>query len=297
MDILLTGASGFLGRTIQSELCGFRIISLGRSEENKIVADITKEIIDLPAVDMVIHAAGKAHSIPTTNLEEQVFFDVNYIGTQNLLKGFEVNLPRFFVYISTVSVYGRGTGSLLTEDTLLSATDAYGQSKILAEQVVRQWCAHNNVVCTILRLPLIAGFNPPGNLKAMISGIKKGYYFNISGNKAKKSIVLARDVARIIPKAAQIGGVYNLTDGYHPSLNELSAIIARQLQRKNPKSIPLIVARFIAYLGTNLSSKIPLTIDKLNKMTSNLTFSDEKAREQLDWAPSPVLEQFKILEP
>lgn len=44
----------------------------------------------------------------------------------------------------------------------------------------------HNVVCTILRLPLLVGTNPPGNLGAMIKGIARGYYFNIGGGKSKK---------------------------------------------------------------------------------------------------------------
>lgn len=296
MDILLTGASGFLGSILKTELSDFKIISLGRSKENEIVTDITKEIIRLPKVNIVIHAAGKAHSVPSTDLEKQAFFDVNFTGTQNLLKGLEHSLPKSFVFISTVSVYGKTTGSLIKEDSPLSETSAYGRSKIQAEFAVRQWCAKNGVICTILRLPLIIGFNPIGNLKSMVIGIEKGYYFNISQNKAKKSMVLARDVANIIPKAATIGGIYNLTDGYHPSFHELSIVIAQQLNKKKPYCIPFILAKLIAYLGDNLGSKMPLTSSKLSKITSTLTFSDDKARMYLNWSPGLVIKHPRIFE-
>ena len=55
---------------------------------------------------MVIHAAGKAHSVPKTAFEKQQFYDINVLGTQNLLAGFEkIGLPKQFVFISSVAVY------------------------------------------------------------------------------------------------------------------------------------------------------------------------------------------------
>ncbi len=128
----------------------------------------------------------------------------------------------------------------------------------------------------------------------MINGIKGGYYFNVGGGKAKKSMVLAEDVANIIPIAAKIGGIYNLTDGYHPSFNELSLVIAKQLNKNPPLNLPGFLAKLIALAGDVLGSKAPLNSDKLNKMTSDLTFDDSKARDILGWNPTSVLEAFKI---
>ena len=92
-------------------------------------------------------------------------------------------------------------GELVTENDELLAKDAYGLSKILAEKLIQEWCKKNKVVCTILRLPLVVGYNPPGNLGAMIKSIKSGFYLNIAGGKVKKSMVLASDVAKIYFKS------------------------------------------------------------------------------------------------
>jgi nucleoside-diphosphate-sugar epimerase len=292
--ILLTGSSGFLGRTIKSVLTDHEIVTINRNENSKL--DFTKGIPILPACTTVIHAAGKAHSIPKTKIECQQFFDVNVKGTANLLKGLEnSSLPQTFIFISSVSVYGLETGVSITEDYPLLAKDPYGKSKIEAENLVWKWCEKNNVTCTILRLPLLAGPNPPGNLKAMINGIKKGYYFNIAGGKAKKSMVLAEDVAKIIPIAASIGGIYNLTDGSNPNFFELSQLITKQLDRSQPLNIPMWIAKLMAKTGDLIGSKSPINSNKLSKITSDLTFDDTKAQRLLGWRPKPVLKDFKII--
>ena len=292
--ILLTGSSGFLGQTIKNVLNDHEIISVGRSHAD-IVVDFTKETPVLPICNIVIHAAGKAHSTPKNDIEKQYFFEVNVNGTINLLKGLEKSgLPKAFIFISSVSVYGLETGTLITEDSPLLAKDPYGKSKIEAEQLVRDWCAKNNVTCTILRLPLIAGPNPPGNLKAMINGIKKGYYFNIAGGKAKKSMVLAEDIAKFIPIVAKIGGIFNLTDRYHPDFSELSGLIARQLNKPLPFNMPFSLAKAMAIIGDIIGAKSPFNSKKLNKINLDLTFNDDKAVATFGWNPTRVLDGFKI---
>ncbi|MDB5002313.1 MAG: UDP-galactose-4-epimerase [Mucilaginibacter sp.] len=292
--ILLTGSSGFLGQIIKSVLINHNIISIGRRQAD-IVVNVINEVPVLPICNIVIHTAGKAHSVPTTDVEKRHFFDVNVTGTANLLKGLEQSgLPQSFIFISSVSVYGLESGEFISEDYPLFAIDPYGKSKIEAEQLVWDWCEKNKVICTILRLPLIAGPNPPGNLKTMINGIKRGHYFNIAGGKARKSMVLAEDVAKIIPVAANVGGIYNLTDGHHPSFSELSQIIAKQLGKSKPLNIPMWIATLMAMTGDLMGAKAPINSNKLIKITSDLTFDDTKAQKLLGWNPTLVLKGFTI---
>ena len=290
MKVLVTGASGYLGSIICSNLSNDLIISLSRSNAD-INVDLTKIVPRLPNVDIVIHAAGLAHLIPSSPSTCQEFFDVNVNGTINLLKALnQTIIPKSIVFISSVSVYGCQKGFLVNEDTPLLAKDPYGASKIEAERIITEWCKKNKVVCGILRVPLIVGINPPGNLGSLIKGIQKGYYFNIDGGKSKKSMVLSNDIAKYILKVGEIGGIYNLTDGYHPSIAELSCYIAIRLGKEKPMNIPLWVAKIIAKFGDLLGSKAPLNTNKLNKITSDLTFDDSKAREVFGWKPTPVLE-------
>lgn len=292
--ILLTGSSGFLGKTV-FDLYQDQIVTLNRtSGDYKIELENLVPVFN-QAFDVVIHAAGKAHINPSSSKERQHFFDVNVNGTKNLIKGLEMSvLPKSFIFISSVAVYGKDTGCLIKEDEPLEAKDPYGLSKIMAEELIGEWCKNNNVVCSILRLPLIAGPNPPGNLGIMIQGIKKGFYFNIAGGKAQKSVVLGSDVAKILGKVAEIGGTYNLTDGYHPSFYELSVLISKQLKKKEPLNMPWWVGKSLALIGNLLGSNAPINELKLQKITSDLTFDDSKARELLGWDPMPVLKGFTI---
>ncbi len=297
LTILLTGFNGFLGQSIYNYLIKYDHNIFGLSRTNGYYkCALEKQVVDFDKTfDLIIHAAGKAHSVPQTDFEKNDFFSVNFIGTANLLKGLEKKMPpKYFVFISSIAVYGLESGNLINESQPLLAKDPYGLSKIKAESKVKEWCEKNNVVCTILRLPLLVGDLPPGNLGAMIKGINNGLYFNIDGGRSKKSMVLVEDVAKSILKIAVIGGIYNLTDGYHPSFLELSNNISIQLFKGKPMNMPLWLAKIIAKFGDLIGSQAPLNSNKLTKITSDLTFDDTKAREAFDWNPVHVLEGFKI---
>ena len=292
--ILITGSSGFLGKHLVPMLSiTNELYTLSRVNSNYSV-DLSKDVPILnEKYDTVIHAAGFAHKI--NNESKNIFIDINVTGTLNLLRGLEISVvPSKFVFISSVSVYGLVSGYNIDESSELLAKDPYGLSKIEAEKIILDWCNNNNVICTILRLPLIAGIDPPGNLGLMINSIKKGFYFNIENGKSKKSMVLANDVAKYILIAAEVGGVYNLTDGHHPSFYELSNYISKQLKKKPPKNLNYLVIKFIALIGDLFGSNALINSIKLRKITSNLTFDDTKAREIFLWNPTPILKDFKI---
>lgn len=295
MKILVTGANGFLGKSIVKKLSKDNILfSLSRSSEDYKVSLNSEIPVFNQKFDLVIHAAGKAHAVPNNLAENKQFFDVNVFGTRNLLKGLEnTGLPEQFIFISSVSVYGQESGVQIDEKHSLEAKDSYGLSKIQAEQLVLKWCEQHHVVCTILRLPLLVGENPPGNLRAMLRAIENGYYFNIGGGKAKKSMVLVQDVASFIPNVAAVGGIYNLTDGCHPSFEELSSTLLLHKNKKKAYNLPLIIANLIGYVGDLLGDKAPLNSLKIKKITSDLTFDDSKARKLLNWDPESVVSYLK----
>lgn len=291
--ILLTGANGFLGKSIAAILKeNFELKTLSRSNSDFNVL-LEKEIPSFKGdFNLVIHSAGKAHSIPKTEQDKKEFYDVNVLGTLNLLKGLEKSgLPKTFVFISSVSVYGQEIGNDINEEHPLLAKDPYGLSKIEAEKLVQKWCDENQIIYSILRLPLLVGKKPPGNLGALIKAIQKGYYFNIGGGKAKKSMVLAKDVGSFILKVAPVGGIYNLTDGVHPSFSQLSCEISKN--KKHQFNLPLSLAKIIGKFGDILGNKSPINSSKVKKITSDLTFNDSKARKLLDWNPESVLDYLK----
>ena len=272
----------------------------GLDIETKLSNNVVKtihwnEIEKLPVCDIILHLTGKAHSIPRTVDEEQVFYDINLGLTKRLCAALENSgIPKSFIFISTVAVYGLESGEDITEDFPLNGTTPYALSKIQAETFLTEWCHRNNVILTILRPSLIAGPNPPGNLGAMIKGIKTGKYLSIGGGKARKSVLMVQDIARLIPLVADRGGIYNVCDSNHPGFRELERLICRQLNKSGVISIPLFLAKIVAKTGDFLGKYAPFNSVKLSKMTNSLTFSNEKAKKELDWQPMDVIENFKI---
>lgn len=303
MYTLITGGSGFLGSTIINKLIqsDHKIFNLSRTSNREVFRNLEISIADnfeLPDYyfNNIIHVAGFAHKDLKNEFDKNEMFKVNINGTLNLINALNklTKLPLNFVYISSVSVYGLISGDNISEKFNCKPIDPYGFSKFKSEEILIQWCKKNNIVLTILRLPLIVGSNAPGNIRNMINGIKKGYYFNINRGIAKKSVVLLEDVADLIPNIFEIGGIYNLTDGYHPTISELSKIISDQLGKKKPKSIPYFIAKLLAIFGDLIGPKFPINSNKLNKITSSLTFDDTSARINLNWNPRNVIDVFII---
>ena len=297
MTLLFTGASGFLGSNIIQLLNGaYNIISVGLSPQDTYLVDIATDIPTfIDAFDVVFHAAGKAHSVPKTEAEKRLFFDVNLQGTKNLCTALERSgIPKAFIFISTVAVYGCDSGENITEEHPLNGTTPYALSKIKAEKYLEGWCAMHNVKLSILRPSLIAGPNPPGNLGAMIRGIRNGKYLSIAGGKARKSVLMVQDIANLLPMLIEKGGIYNVCDSYQPSFRELEMVICKQLNKKRPISIPYWLAKSMAVVGDCLGEKAPINSLKLRKITSSLTFSNEKAMRELGWKPMNVLKNFRI---
>lgn len=295
--ILFTGASGFLGDNIYPILSKrYDIDTLGLSVNDTYNFDFSEKIPHFSKqYNIVIHAAGKAHSIPMSRKEEGMFFQINLQGTKNLCAALdEIESPKALIFISTVAVYGAESGININEEHTLLGTSPYALSKIQAEEYLVDWCLKNKVTLGIIRPSLIAGKNPLGNLGAMINGIKAGKYFRIGNGSARKSILMAEDIARIIPKLAEIGGIYNVCDNHHPSFAELEELISKQLNKKPPGSIPYWTAKSLALVGDCVGNKFPINSSKLDKITQSLTFSNEKAKRQLDWEPLDVLQNFKI---
>lgn len=295
--LLFTGGTGFLGKNVMSLLQReYNVTTCGITSDDMIQVNLARTVPDLQEeYDVVLHAAGKAHVVPKTDEAKQLFFDINYQGTVNLCKALEnVGVPKSFVFISTVAVYGCEYGEMITEECPLNGDTPYAKSKIMAEEYLQNWCKEHNVILGILRPSLLAGKNAPGNLGAMVNGVKKGFYMNISGGKVVKSVLMAEDIARILPLVAEKGGVYNVCDTRQPSFGEISESVAKQLGKSRPISIPYWMAWCMAKLGDLLGNRAPINSDKLEKMTKSLTFSNEKARRELGWEPLDVLESYRI---
>lgn len=295
--LLFTGGTGFLGRNIKPILDkNYEVTTIGIMDADMIKANFVSDIPQLPErYDIVLHAAGKAHIYPKTEAERQAFYDVNLKGTIHLCDALEqVGLPKTFIFISTLNVYGDEPGNMNTEDDRpLVGCSPYADSKIQAEEYLTKWCKKNNVILTILRPALLAGKGAPGNLGAMINGIRTGAYLSIAGGKAKKSVLMVDDIAHLVPLVAEKGGTYNVCDDHNPSFGELEATIAKQLGKRKPINIPYWMAKCLALVGDVLSF-FPINSARLEKIVTSDTWSNEKAKRELGWQPLDVLENYKI---
>ncbi|WP_077928986.1 NAD-dependent epimerase/dehydratase family protein [Wohlfahrtiimonas populi] len=157
--ILITGASGFLGKRIVRFLqrtSDAYLLTTSRQQEsfpNHLVRDLSEATAELTAnVDTVIHFAGLASHKKGS---EDEFHEANVMNTINVAKAaIESNVKRF-IFISTTDVHGTESQLPLTEASPLKPKGAYAQSKLAAEEALRILCKDSEMNLIILRLPLI----------------------------------------------------------------------------------------------------------------------------------------------
>ena len=309
MKLLLTGYPGFLASSIKEwfeskgwevDTMGLLPIPQGVSQSGKhFVCNLVNEVPRLPqtSYDLVIHAAGKAHVVPRNEPERKSFFDVNVTGTQHILDALQPNPPKSIVFISSVAVYGKETGDMIREDAPLLAHTPYGKSKIQAEELIRNTAFSKEVIRGVVRLPLIAGKDAPGNLGSMINAIKKGIFFNVAGGKAVRSVVLKNDVAPFLYELGLHGGTYNFTDGRGISYKELDQKVHELISCPKRPELPYWLAWLLALggeiLGFVLRRSMPIDFYRLDKLVSNLTFDSSKAAQDIPFSPRRTIEHIK----
>jgi nucleoside-diphosphate-sugar epimerase len=299
MNILITGVNGFLGNILKNNFveAGHQVSGLARSHAD-INVDLSQHVPDLnQQYDLVIHAAGKAHMVPSNADEEKAFDQVNVQGTENFLQGIENSghLPGQLVFISSVSVYGLDEGHMISETHSLNGQTPYARSKIAAEKKCQEWATKMNVPLLILRLPLIVGPKAPGNLGAMVNAIRKGFYFNVGNRLTKKSLVSAEDMAKWLMSLPKCSGIYHLSDQYDPTMAEIETWIAQSLHKKNPRSLPNWLMNILSKIGDWLGPKFPLNSNKVKKLSLTLTFSSEKASRELGWKPEIIIHKKELI--
>lgn len=292
--ILLTGATGFLGRCLVRKLNGQPVLTLGRSQENDIVCDLGIQIPELPRdISMVIHCAGLAHETGVQSADSE-YQKSHEQGMLHLLKALEKTSVQKIIFISTVAVYGLERGTAIDEGTTLNPHTAYGRYKLAAENILVNWAQVRSISYCVLRPPLIFGEQPPGNLGHLIRAIQKNRYLLIQGVSPQKSMVDVNELAEFICRhltvmQPQQNGIFNVTDGISPDLHTLSHYLIRKY---NPRfiqiTLPKWLIRSVARLGDWIPG-FPLTTKRLQKLSEPLTFSDQKARQQIGWNGTSVL--------
>ena len=288
MKILLTGHTGYLGSYLKREMLsrGMDIVALGRGKDSDWHFDLGSGVNNFPRgkgsdvegpIDLVIHAAGLAHRVPKTEAEKQQFFDVNVEGTRSLLRALKDsgNVPKRLVFISTIAVYGEPMDADICVPPYPSEVDLekldltpYGLSKWKAEKLVRDWCWQEGVQGLIWRLPLIVGENAPGNLGAMETAIRKGYYFRIGNSYERMRFYvnieeLGMRVLALLEGKDSESGTFNVISG-QKSYGVFEDEIALKYDKK-VRSIPIWIVRMATKVGDVLPG-FPLNSYRLKKL-------------------------------
>jgi GlcNAc-P-P-Und epimerase len=291
MFVLLTGSTGFLGQLIDHAFRKKQIslLTLNRSQGSDYVCDLSlSQPLLKDNIEAVIHSAGLAHVLRTGPDDDQIFYRSHVVGMQNLLNSLDPKVCRKFIFISSVSVYGKDSGELISESLIPTPTTPYAKYKYQAEQILIEWARKNNVAYWILRPPLIVGKNPPGNLQQLIRYLKKNMYVHINSVNPPKCMVLATDIADFLSDQyhnlnLENSGVYNLTDGANPKLQIFIKYLVKQY---NPNFIHIYLPQFLIQILAKTGDRfrfLPLDSVRLNNLSRVLTFDDSKARSKIKW--------------
>lgn len=308
MKVIVTGATGFIGREIVSELLerNFEVYQLGYSHANEqfskaefFKVDITnleevRELKKLKEADVVIHSAGLAHQFG--EIEREKFQRVNVEGTKNILELAAALKVRHFVLISSTAVYGterkiKEAVRIIDENAACRPQTFYAESKLEAERRAWEICEQNNMDLTIFRLAPVIGEANAGNVRRMIEAIDKRRFVWIGEGKNYKSLIYKKDVARacgeILAKKKNGIKIFNLAA--EPVLmRDFVADAAKNLNRRIPKlSISSTLLEKIFDLNEKLFKikKITKVSETVEKWLSDDVYSAARFEREYNFKP------------
>jgi GlcNAc-P-P-Und epimerase len=281
-SILLTGHTGFLGAVMYKELKkSFHVLTAGRDVSCDYNLDFSKwdGVLELNhSVDAIVHVAGLAHN-KAKNQEE--LFAVNTISVQHMLSLAFKNDIENFVFISSTAVHGKVYGVNIQENSLMKGKSDFALSKIEAEKFIESLKLKSKLV---LRLPLVIGPNPLGNLGKLLNSISSGSHIYLGGNKTEKSIVFASDVAGFISqwllRPQRNSGTMNLCNETAPTFNWIENAIAESGDHSFRFRVPIkLLWATVNWVKAKHNISVPL----IGKLFYPLTFSDQLAREKFGY--------------
>lgn len=207
MRIGVTGAGGFVGRAVVRRLQrgGHRVVPLVRiatgATGEVVVGDLAAPVIPAspPPLDALIHLAACTHFRGDDAQAVAKFQAVNVEGTRAMLELARRSGVRRFVFISSVKVNGERTvGRAYTELDPPQPEDAYGRSKLAAEEVVHRSCRAAGIDFVILRPPLIYGVGQKGNLRALVRAERSGVPLPFGRVRNRRSLIHVDNLADLI---------------------------------------------------------------------------------------------------
>jgi nucleoside-diphosphate-sugar epimerase len=294
---LVTGANGFLGKILCAELHRQGHAVLGTVRSSKILSDNLEhsivESIDintewsgvLESVNLVIHSAARVHVMNDTSADPLAEFrKVNVDGTLNLARQAAKAGVKRFIFISSVKVNGEHTanGKPFTEDVAPNPQDAYGISKLEAEQGLLKIAQETGMEVVIIRPPLIYGAGVKANFASMMRAVRRGIPLPLGAIHNKRSFVYVGNLVSMImccidhPAAAN--QVFMVSDGHDLSTTELLRCSAKAL---GVQARLLPAPQKMIELGAAVLGKR----DVAQRLCGNLQVDITKARTMFGWTP------------
>ncbi|WP_341582329.1 SDR family oxidoreductase [Marinobacter metalliresistant] len=303
MRVLLTGATGFIGRRLAHQLDQSDRVSLACAVRQSGTAVCGKEFVvgelntstdwvaALNTQDLVIHAAARAH-VMRDETEDPLaeYRKVNVDGTLNLARQAAKAGVRRFIFISSIKVNGEHTplNQPFRPDDKPAPEDAYGISKMEAEQALQALAEETGMEVVIIRPPLVYGPGVKGNFATMIKLLEKGLPLPLGAIHNKRSLVALDNLVDLIitcidhPRAGN--QVFLAGDGEDLSATELLRGIGKAMG-KPARLIP--VPAGVLMFGAGLLGKTAVA----QRVLGSLQVDISKARNLLGWEPPFSVEE------
>ncbi len=304
--VLVTGASGFIGRHLVSYLGseGFRVRALVRKtvgdwpdSVNVVTGDIRdKQVAQTAAAgcDTIFHSAGKAHNIDEHPQDKEGYRSINIEGTRTLLEAAVSTGVKKFVYFSSVKAMGEDANGIDESQTPKPKT-AYGWSKLEAERLVLDCGRRAGIHSVCLRLPMVYGPGNKGNIVRMISAIDRGIFPRLADTGNRRSMVHVTNVVRAAVLAARSsvanGQCFIVADAEPYSTHALYEMICAGLGKRMTKwHLPLMLFKAMGLCGDAvkllIGRRIPIDSDAVEKLTGSSWYDSKKIANELGYKPS-----------
>lgn len=295
MKILITGVHGFVGSNLveylksENEIYGLDIVT---PDKEGIVKTYLWDDIDagvVPAMDAIIHLAGKAHDTKNKSAAD-VYFTVNTGLSQKIFDYFVASEAKKFIFFSTAKAAADRVEGVLTEDVVPSPVGPYGESKIKAEEYILSKELSSDKSVYIFRPCMIHGPGNKGNLNLLYNVVRKGIPWPLGAFENRRTFTSIENICfaveGVLAKNVE-SGIYNMGDDEALSTNELIEEICKSLGNKAhiwklPKGLMTGIAKVGGWLH------LPLNPDRLQKLTESYVSSNDKIKRALGIDKMPV---------